>query len=174
MKDPRYPIGTYEQPAAITTADRLSWIERLQQQPARLRQAVAGLSDEQLDTPYRENGWTIRQVAHHIADASMNSFFRIKLALTEDNPVIKPYEEDRWGAQIDARTTPVEASIAIVEGLHARWAVLLSSATEEEFGRTFVHPVGGVTTVEAAFSFSVWHIDHHTAHILQLRERMNW
>jgi hypothetical protein len=143
--------------------------------PARIREAVAGLSDEQLDTPYREGGWTVRQVIHHVPDSHLNAYIRLKLALTEDRPTIKPYDEARWAELIDSRDTPPEVSLALLESLHARWNTLLRSLREEDFQRSFLHPEQQETfTLDGLIAMYSWHGRHHVAHVTALRERMRW
>ena len=171
--DPRYPIGKFERPAAATAELRSEWLDTLEALPARLRAAVAGLSDEQLDTPYRPGGWTVRQVVHHVADSHMNSFIRFRLALTEDEPTVKPYDEAKWALLKDA-TLPVEVSLQLVDGVHHRMVVMLRSLSASEFERAFRHPVLGVMDLNANLALYAWHSRHHVAHITGLRERMGW
>lgn len=171
----RYPIGKFEHEGPITAEKRAEWLEDIRALPARLSAAVAGLNEEQLDTPYREGGWTVRQVVHHVADSHMNSFTRFKLALTEDEPTIKPYEEHLWAELADSKTYPIGPSLALIEGLHDRWTALLESMSEEDYGRTFYHPGNKATsTLARALGMYSWHARHHTAHITSLRERMGW
>jgi uncharacterized damage-inducible protein DinB len=172
--DPRYPIGKFERPAAVTPEDRSWFIEDIHALPSNLRSALAGLSDSQLETPYREGGWTVRQVVHHLADSHMNSFVRFKLALTESNPTIKPYDEAAWAETADARNVPIEASLALLEGLHERWVVLLRAAADSDFERTFQHPERGSMTLDVNLALYSWHGRHHVAHVTQLRSRMGW
>lgn len=145
----------------------------VEQLPAELRAAIAGLSDEQIDTPYREGGWTIRQVVHHLADSHSNGYTRLKLALTEDSPTIKPYEENAWAQLADSRL-PLEVSLPIIEGIHRRWIVLWRVMTPEQFERKFVHPEHGPVTTDWLLGLYGWHGRHHVAHITRLRERMGW
>jgi hypothetical protein len=171
--DLRYPIGKSTLPDAdpATYARLIDEIERL---PREFRAAVEGLTDAQLDTPYRDGGWTVRQVAHHVPDSHMNAYVRFKLALTEDTPRIKPYEEARWANLADSRL-PVAPSLAILDALHVRWVTLLRAMTPEDFERrAYDHPEGGVTTLRAALGMYAWHGKHHTAHVTNLRERMGW
>lgn len=168
----RYPIGPFTPPSGGDDVE--PFIRGLEEAPARLRQAVDGLSEPQLDTQYREGGWTVRQVVHHLADASMNGFMRTKLALTEDTPVIKPFEEEGWALLPDAKEAEVGLSLAIHGALHDRWLVLLRSLRPEDFERSFRHPASGIWTLRKAIAFFDWHNRHHTAHITGLRERMNW
>jgi uncharacterized damage-inducible protein DinB len=142
--------------------------------PTALRTAVTGLSDSQLDTPYREGGWTVRQLVHHVADSHTNASVRFRLALTEDFPTIKPYAEARWAELADARTLPVEASLALLDSLHARWVVLLESLSDAQWARGYVHPEMGRQTLDRAAALYAWHGRHHTAHVTGLLARMNW
>src|SRR5579862_4296401 len=145
MQDLRYPIGKCPSKPVLTPNERREGIENIAQTPARLKAAIAGLSPEHLDTPYRPGGWTVRQVIHHLPDSHMNSFVRFKLALTEDEPTIKPYDEDRWAELADSKTTPIEVSLTMLDSLHDRWVRLLRSLTPEEWKRTFRHPdLGGM------------------------------
>ena len=170
-KDPRFPIGKFDKTVYSDRAANLATIAAL---PARLREAVAGLNDEQLDTPYREGGWTLRQTVHHIADSHINSFCRFKLALTEDEPpTIRPYYEDRWADLADSKL-PVDVSLAIVDGVHQRWVAMADSMSDQDFQREFVHPETGNWTLERVLGLYAWHSLHHTAHITSTRERMGW
>lgn len=170
----RYPIGRFSPPPSSNPEMRAAQIQTLRQLPERLRAAVAGLRDAQLDTPYRDGGWTVRQTVHHIADSHANSFVRFKLALTEDWPTIKAYNEAAWAELADGRTLPVELSLQWIGGLHARWAALLESLTEEDFQRGYVHPAMGRQNLASALALYDWHSRHHTAHITALRTRMGW
>jgi uncharacterized damage-inducible protein DinB len=172
-QDLRYPIGHFTAPAASTAELRAAQIDTLRQLPERLRDAVAGLSNAQLDTPYREGGWTVRQVVHHFADSHANSYIRFKLTLTEDWPTIKPYDEAAWAQLPDSRM-PIEPSLDFVAGVHARLVALLESMTEEDFQRGFYHPERGRMTLGINLALYDWHCRHHTAHITNLRERMGW
>jgi uncharacterized damage-inducible protein DinB len=167
----RYPIGDFC--ADAVTTSRAQQIDTLRQLPAKLREAVHGLTDAQLDTPYREGGWTVRQLVHHIADSHANAYIRFKLALTETNPTIKPYDEAAWAELPDSRL-PVDISLAIVEGVHTRLVVLLESLTDSDFEKTFQHPERGPMTLGRNLALYEWHSLHHTAHITQLRQRMGW
>ncbi|MFB9325703.1 YfiT family bacillithiol transferase [Paenibacillus aurantiacus] len=173
--DYRYPIGPFAHEGAVTPEQRETWIREIEKLPAKLRLAVEGLSEEQLDTPYREGGWTVRQVVHHVADSHMNSLTRFKLALTEDQPTIKPYAEERWAELADTRTAPVELSLHLIEALHERWVLLLESLTEAEFERAFYHPESGETVpLDRSLGIYAWHGNHHAAHITALRARKGW
>jgi hypothetical protein len=175
MSDLRYPIGRFQRPEVVTAALRAEWIETIESLPVALRRAVDGLSDVQLETPYRPEGWTVRQVVHHLADSHFNSFVRFKLGLTEQNPTIKPYEESLWAQTADANREPVASSLVILDGLHARFTSLLRSMTEDDFSRTVHHPgMGRSVTLESQLGIYAWHSRHHTAHVTTLRERMGW
>ena len=169
--DPRFPVGKFDLDAYADRGANLNTIAAL---PDKLRAAVAGLTEEQLDTPYREGGWTLRQTVHHVADSHINSYCRFKLALTEDEvPTIRPYYEDRWAELADS-DLPVETSLAIVDGVHQRWAALLGSMSDEDFAREFKHPETGNWTLEKVLGLYAWHSLHHTAHITSTRERNSW
>jgi len=172
-KDPRYPIGKFNR-AAAHLADPSASIATLAALPEKLCAAVQGLSDEQLDTPYREGGWTVRQLVHHIADSHINSYLRMRFAITEDWPTIKAYEESDWATLPDARTAPIELSLSLIEGLHGRWVLLLRSLTAEQWQRGYVHPQNGRQTLAEAVALYDWHSRHHTAHITELRKSRNW
>jgi uncharacterized damage-inducible protein DinB len=171
--DLRYPIGKFQKTEGLTDAQRRATIATLAEAPAKLRASVAGLTEAQLDTPYREGGWTVRQVVHHLADSHMNSFVRFKLALTENEPTIKPYDEARWAELVDSRA-PVEPSVLMLESLHNRWIVLLNSLSASEWQRTFRHPERGTMTLDDNLQLYAWHGRHHVAHITSLRERNGW
>jgi len=173
MSDPRYPIGKF-QPEAVTPEKIKSWIEEIAVAPVHLRAAVEDLNPTQLDTPYREGGWTVRQVVHHVPDSHLNAYTRFKLALTEDVPPIKPYAEDRWARLGDVPQTPIEVSLALLDSLHQRWVILLKSLTEEDFRRKFRHPDLGELALGTNLGLYAWHGKHHVAHITSLRERMGW
>ena len=165
MTDPRYPIGRFEAPTTITPAHLAGWVADIEALPDQMRAAVAGLSDADLDTPYRPGGWTLRQVIHHVPDSHLNCYVRFKWALTEAEPTIKPYDEVAWAELPDVAGTSVGVSLDLLGALHARWAVLLRSLTEADWERRFVHPASGsVSLAEAAGSYA-WHGRHHLAHI---------
>jgi hypothetical protein len=166
--DLQYPVGTFQWPGSLTGGERKALIDEIEATPGKVRSAVAGLSDAQLDTPYRPGGWTPRQVVHHMADSHMNSYIRTKLALTESGPAIKPYDQDRWVMLPDS-ALPVEVSLKILDGLHRRWVVLLRALSEEDFARTFVHPELGPMILDKNIALYAWHGRHHTAHILSVR-----
>lgn len=174
MTDLRYPIGRFKAEGEITEEKRMEWIEDIEKAPARLRAAVQGLSAERLATPYRPEGWTVRQVVHHLPDSHMNAYVRFKLALTEDEPTIKTYEEGQWAELDDARNAPIEISLALLESLHRRWVVVLRSLTDKDYARTFRHPELGAVNLGTVLGMYAWHGKHHVAHITSLRERMGW
>jgi uncharacterized damage-inducible protein DinB len=172
--DPRYPVGKFAWPESISEEDRRNFTAQVEDLPAKLRAAVQGLNESQLDTPYRECGWTVRQLTHHLADSHMNAFIRFKLALTENEPTIKPYEQQLWAEMPDGKTLPIEVSLTLLDSLHRRWAVLLKSMKPEEFARTFRHPELGLVTLDRNLSLYAWHCRHHVAHITSLREQKGW
>jgi uncharacterized damage-inducible protein DinB len=173
--DLRYPAGKFSwKDEKLTFAQREHLIGEMEQAPARLRAAVAGLSDAQLDTPYREGGWTARQVVHHLADSHMNSYIRFRLALTEHEPQIKPYNQEDWANLVDARTAPVEPSLRLLESMHQRWVLLLKSMKGEDFARTFRHPEQGVVDLDRNLALYAWHGRHHVEQINALRARSGW
>jgi len=172
--DPRFPIGQFVRSKAVTPDDRREAIAVLAELPALLRNAVDGLDQGQLRTPYREGGWTVQQLVHHIADSHMNCFVRVRLALTEDFPTIVAYDEKAWAKLRDSEAAPVEWSLELVEGLHARWVLLLQSLTEDEWQRGYRHPENGPMTVETTALLYAWHSRHHVAHITHLRSREGW
>ena len=175
MTDLRYPIGKFNfEKSSNTEQERVQLIDQIAEAPARLREAINGLSAEQLETPYRPGGWTLRQVVHHVPDSHLNSYARFKLALTEDAPTIKDYREDRWAELADARSGPVETSLILLESLHKRWVTMLRSMGPDHFERTFKHPELGVVTLDRSLGLYAWHGRHHVAHITALRERMGW
>jgi uncharacterized damage-inducible protein DinB len=172
--DLRYPIGKFERPETISDDQRCKFIEQIAEAPERLSAAVAGLAFEQLTTPYRPGGWMVGQLVHHIADSHMNAYVRFKLALTEDEPTVKTYEEARWAELADAKNPPIEPSLAIVDNLHKRWALLLRSLTPSQWARRFRHPDLGALTLDQNLALYAWHGRHHVAHITSLRERNGW
>ena len=174
MADLRYPIGKFTYEGLSTEEQKQKYINDIEQAPANLRAAVKGLSDQQLDTPYRPEGWTLRQVAHHLPDSHLNAYVRFKLALTEDAPTIKPYAEDLWAQLADTQTTPVEVSLTLLDALHTRWVRLLRSLKVEDWRRTFRHPQLGEVSLEKNLVLYAWHGRHHVAHITGLRERNGW
>jgi len=174
MTDLRYPIGPFAYAGDSTEEQRRAFIDRIEAAPARLRAAVEGLTPEQLDTPYRPGGWTVRQVVHHVPDSHINSYCRFRLALTEDTPSAKGYDEAAWAELFDSRTAPVEVSLALLESLHRRWVLLLRAMTPADFARTFLHSELGPVTLDRNLALYAWHGDHHVAHITSLRARMGW
>lgn len=173
MEDLRYPVGHFVPALSYTSSQRSEHIQRLRELPERLRAAVAGLNDAQLDTPYRDEGWTVRQVVHHVADSHMNSYVRFKLALTEYEPTVKPYDEAAWARLPDNRL-PINFSLELISGLHARWVALLESLDEKDFQKKFNHPERGPEDLATSLALYAWHSRHHTAHITGLRARMGW
>ncbi len=172
--DPRYPTGKFAMPPQITPARRQEAIEEIASLPAKLRAAVKGLDEAQLDTPYREGGWTLRQVVHHVPDSHINAFVRLKLALTEDKPSIKPYNEAAWAELADSKAAPIESSQTLLDSVHARWDRLWRSLTPEHFARVLVHPEHGERNVDWLLFLYEWHGKHHTAHITELRKQEGW
>ncbi|MGA3190525.1 MAG: YfiT family bacillithiol transferase [Bryobacteraceae bacterium] len=174
MDDLKYPTGRFLFQAPSTAEQRKLWIAEIAEAPAKLRAAVASLSEDQLDTPYREDGWTVRQVIHHVPDSHMNAYIRFKLALTESEPTIKPYEEAAWAELSDTRDTPVEVSLVLLDNLHDRWVRLLRSLTDADFAKQFRHPQFGTIPLDRNLALYAWHGKHHVAHITSLRERKGW
>ena len=174
MSDPRYPIGKFSYTGPLTAEQKRRFLDEIEQTPTKLRAALQGLSDPQLDTPYRDGGWTVRQVAHHVVDSHMNSYIRFKLALTEHDPTIKPYLEDRWAELPEAKRAPVEVSLALLDSLHRRWMLMLRNLTEADWQRTFRHPEMGPMTLEKTLALYAWHGRHHVAHVTSLRDKMGW
>lgn len=172
--DIRYPVGRFDMNASFRSEDRLLFFAQLAAAPANLRVAVAGLSDKQLDTTYRPEGWTVRQVVHHLADAHVNWYIRTKLAATEYLPITKPYSEQLWAELADSRFGPVEPSLQLFEGVTTRWCLFLESLTPDDWARKFSNPEWGTLTVENTLRSMAWHSRHHTAHIPELRNRMGW
>lgn len=174
MEALQYPIGRFQWAGTSTPEDRLRWIRIIAATPAALRDAVAGLQPEQLDTRYREGGWTVRQVVHHYADDHMNSYVRFKLALTEDAPLIKGYSESGWAELSDARSGPIEPSLQLLAALHKRWVMAWEALQEADWDRTFMHPVRGAVSLDHLASLYAWHGQHHVTQITRLRERQGW
>ncbi len=174
MTDLRYPIGQFEWPAGGGIAQHSGFIAAIEHLPSLLRDAVSGLSDAQLDTPYRLGGWTVRQVVHHVADSHINAYTRFRFTLTEDEPALKGYNEALWAELADARTGPVEVSLTLLDALHRRWVAMLRSLTSEQFARAFRHSELGLVTLDRNVALYAWHGAHHVAHITSLRERMGW
>jgi len=174
MSDPRYPIGKFSYDGSLTSEQKMQFIAQIEETPARLRAAVGGLSDKQLDTPYRDGGWTVRQVVHHVPDSHMNAYIRFKLALTEDSPAIKPYMEDRWAELRESKQAPVEISLSLLDSLHQRWVMVLRNLSDTDLQRAFLHPELGTVSLEKNLALYAWHGRHHVAHITKLREKMGW
>jgi hypothetical protein len=174
MADLRYPVGPFAATVPFSPAQRAAAIATIAEGPARLRLAVSGLTDAQLDTPYRPDGWKVRQVVHHVADSHMNAYLRTKFALSEDNPTIKPYQEQIWAEMTDGRTAPVATSLDLLDALHSRWVMLLQSLTPAQFARTLLHPERGPMSLDDVLDLYSWHCRHHTAHVTALRERGGW
>lgn len=169
--DLRYPIGRFEPPAEMTAGLRVRAIDAIEGLPASLREATANLTDAQLDTPYRPAGWTVRQLVHHVADSHLNAYIRMKLALTEEEPTIKPYDQNQWAETADA-TLPLAPSLAVLGGIHTRWSVLARSLPPEGFQRTFRHPELGLLTIDTLLQMYAWHSRHHVAHVTAMRRRL--
>jgi hypothetical protein len=173
--DPRYPIGPFRSVGRVLEPDERSrLIDAIAAHPANMRAAVSGLDGAQLDTPYREGGWTVRQVVHHVVDSHLNSYIRFKLAVTEDHPRITTYEQEAWANLPDGKTAPVEGSLAILDAFHPRWVSFLRALPEHAFSRTVDHPELGSITVDTLLEVYGWHCPHHEAHVTGLRERMGW
>jgi DinB family protein len=174
MADPRYPVGKFAYDAAPSEEQLKKWIDEIESAPAALRAAVKGLTTAQMETPYRDGGWTVRQVVHHVPESHMNAYIRFKLALTEDEPTIKPYMEDRWAETGDVKATSPEISLALLDPLHERWVQLLRSMKPQEWKRSFHHPELGVVPLEKSLALYAWHGRHHVAHITELRKSKGW
>ena len=167
MSDPRYPIGKFHAPESISAGDRARYIETIASAPDRLRDAVNGISAVQLDTPYRDGGWTVRQVIHHVPDSHMNAYIRFKLALTETDPVVKPYDEAAWARLNDIDVTPVEMSLCLLDNLHQRWVILMRGMSEEDWKKRYLHPEAnrGAMSLDVVLAMYAWHCEHHAAHV---------
>jgi uncharacterized damage-inducible protein DinB len=174
VTDPRYPVGKFERRDTLAPDERTPLIAEIAETPARMRKAIGGLTDAQLETPYREGGWTVRQVVHHVPDSHLNAYTRFKLALTEEHPTIRPYDEAKWAELSDSRDTPIETSLKLLESLHDRWTRLLRTMSADDYRRTLTHPDSGVMTLDSLLTLYAWHGRHHVAHITSLRERMGW
>jgi len=174
--DPRFPVGRFERPqAALSTSERGAAIDVLAKAPQEFRAAIAGLNDAQLDTPYRDGGWTVRQVIHHVPDSHMNAYVRCKLALTEDTPTVKPYDETKWAELADSRSPLVEDSLRLLESLHARWVYLLKRMQMSDFARLLNHPEWDAPmSLDTLLALYAWHCRHHVAHITELRKAKRW
>ncbi|HEY3295446.1 MAG TPA: putative metal-dependent hydrolase [bacterium] len=175
MKDPRYPLGKFAPPQVMTPSLRQEMINTIAATPEQIGAAVQGLSDAQLDTPYREGGWTVRQVVHHLPDSHLNAYTRFKLALTEDSPMVKPYDEAAWAMLPDSVSTPIHTSLCFLECLHERWVHVLRAMAESDFARGYRHPdFEGVRSLDFLLAIYAWHGPHHVAHVTELRKRMGW
>ncbi len=174
MSDLRYPIGKFQMPKVVSPEERAGYVESIARLPKDIRSAVAGLSDAQLDMPYRPGGWTVRQVVHHLPDSHVNSYVRFKLALTEDTPTIRPYMEERWAELPEAKSGPIDLSLNLLDTLHHRWSVFLQAFTSDDYARTLVHPELGVFRLEQLLALYAWHGKHHVAHVTELRKREGW
>ena len=172
--DLRYPVGRFARPASFTQASRSAVIAAIDELPTKLRHATHRLSDAQLDTPYRPGGWTVRQVVHHLADSHLNAYVRTRLALTEENPTIKPYDEAKWAELADARSMPTEPSLSMLDAIHARWVALLKTLTSEHFPRSLMHPENGPMSIDSLLELYGWHGRHHVAHVTSLRTSEGW
>ncbi len=170
----QYPVGRFSEPSAVTAALRDAAIEEIAALPAAIRAAVAGLTDRQIETPYRDGGWTVRQVVHHLADSHMHAYLRVKFALTEESPTIRPYDEAAWSLLPDVAVIPIDVSLALLDGIHARLASCLRGTEASQLRRPFVHPELGPQPVELSLLRYAWHGRHHAAHITSLRTRMGW
>lgn len=173
MTNPRFPIGEFKRPDRLSPAEREAAIAKIEATPASLRTAVAGLSEAQLDSTYREGSWTLRQVVHHLADSHVNSYTRFRLALTENHPRIKAYDEGKWAELEDARAMPVEVSLTLLDSIHARWVRLLRSLEPSDFTRTIDHPESGTMTIDQLLAMYAWHGEHHIAHVRLARKSNN-
>lgn len=174
MSDPRYPIGKFSYHGPLTGEQKRQYLDDIEQTPANLNAAIRGLGDQQLDTPYREGGWTVRQVIHHVPDSHMNSYIRFKLALTEEEPTIRPYFEDRWAELPEAKQAAPEVSLALLDSLHKRWMLMLRNLKDADWQRTFRHPELGPMTLEKTLALYSWHGRHHVAHITELKKQKGW
>ena len=172
--DERYPIGKFMPPPSFKTSVRAEFVKQIAAAPAEMRAAVAGLTEDQLDTPYRRGGWTVRQVVHHLPDSHLNAYVRFKLALTEDEPTIRPFSEARWAELPEARAGGIELSLNLLEAVHRRWVACIEGLPEEAFERRFRHPDWGVVSLNEQLALYAWHGRHHAAHIACLRKRMGW
>jgi uncharacterized damage-inducible protein DinB len=174
VNDLRYPIGPFRAPGRLKPDQRASLLGQLRLAPRRLRDAVRGLSESQIDTPYRPEGWTVRQVVHHVADSHVHGYLRCKHVLTEDQPTLETYEQDDWAALDDAREAPLEPSLSVLDGVHDRWAMVLERLPADAWSRGAHHPESGDVTLDDLLALYVWHGDHHVAHLTALRDREGW
>ena len=174
MEALKYPVGRFDAAAEVAHSQRAALIDSIADTPRRLREAVHGLNDSQLDTPYREGGWTVRQVVHHVPDSHLNAYTRFRLALTEDGPTIRPYDESAWARLPDAASAPVDVSLQLLAALHTRWDLLLRTLAESDYARPLHHPEMGRMTIGTLLRMYEWHGRHHVAHIMGLRQRNGW
>lgn len=174
VQDLSYPIGKFAYSSPFTNGQRAQAIDAIERTPAKMRAAVQGLTKQQIETTYRPGGWTVRQVVHHVPDSHANALIRTKLALTEDQPTIKPYDEKRWAELADTRLTPIETSLALLDAIHQRWSFVLRDMKDADFERTLLHPEHGVRTLDWLIALYAWHGQHHVAHITKLRQREGW
>jgi uncharacterized damage-inducible protein DinB len=174
MEDLRYPVGRYQRPDSLSAEQRHDAIGAIAATPANMRNAVRSLTEAQLETPYRPGGWTVRQVVHHVPDSHLNAYTRFKLALTEDMPTVKPYDEAAWALLEDSRSTPIETSLVLLDAVHDRWVRVLDAMSAADFGRTLNHPENGVMNLDQLLAMYAWHGKHHVAHITRLRQREGW
>jgi uncharacterized damage-inducible protein DinB len=174
MSDLRFPVGKFAPKLVLTDSERSILIQQIAETPMKLREAVQNLGQEQLDTPYRPGGWTVRQVVHHLPDSHLNAYTRFKLGVTEQQPTIKPYEEHLWAELVDAKSSPIEPSLTMLESLHDRWVIFLRSLGAADFAKTINHPTNGIMNLDRLLQLYAWHGRHHIAHITALRELMGW
>ncbi len=175
LESQKYPVGKFKAPDTFSKQLTDEWIQTIDELPKKLRDAVSNLNDEQLDTPYREEGWTVRQVVHHVVDSHLNSYIRFKLAMTEDLPVIKPYLEKLWAEMEDGKHSPVELSLNLLEALHKRWVYFLKALSEDDLKRKFFHPeLKREMELRWTLALYAWHSKHHLAHITSLKDRRGW
>jgi len=167
-------VGRFQRPQSLEPKQRRAAIDTIAEAPTKLRAAVSGLTDAQLDTPYRPEGWTVRQVVHHVPDSHLNAYTRFKLALTEDTPTIKPYNEAAWATLEDSKTTPVATSLALLDAVHDRWIRILRAMSPSDFSRTLNHPENGIMNLDQMLALYEWHSRHHVAHVTTLRDRSGW
>jgi hypothetical protein len=174
MEDLSFPVGRFQKPQSLEPKQRRAAIDTIAEAPTKLRAAVSGLTDAQLDTPYRPDGWTVRQVVHHVPDSHLNAYARFKLALTEDTPTIKPYDEAAWATLEDSKSTPVATSLALLDAVHDRWVRILRAMSPSDFSRTLNHPENGIVSLDQMLALYEWHGRHHVAHVTNLRARNGW
>lgn len=174
MNDVQYPIGKFQRKSQLTESERSDLIQEISETPANLRKTVHGLLENEVDTPYRPGGWTVRQVVHHLPDSHMNAYIRMKLALTETQPLIKPYNQSLWAELHDGKGGPIEASLTLLESLHQRWVLLMKSLQPKDFLKTMSHPEQGIINIDFLVQLYGWHGRHHVAQIMTLRERQGW